>query len=100
MHYSELPQAAWTRLRDLLGVDGSDRTLQALQSAARWDAKNPHFEFVNDSARKQREATAVMRDLAQRWATPAYLALEAIRAGATAALDPAGAPRHTAPTTP
>ena len=99
VHYLQLPQAAWTCLRDVLGVDGSDATLQALQSAARWDAKNPHFEFVDDSARKQREAAAQIRELAQRWAMPAYLELEALRMSAeTSAPDPARAPHSVAPT--
>ena len=98
VHYSELPGAGWGRLRDVLGIDASDRTLQALQSAARWDAKNPHFQFVNDSARKQREATPEMRELAQRWAAPAYLALEALRAGTTSPDSPR-TQLFTAPTT-
>jgi gluconate kinase len=101
IHYSELPQAAWTRLRDVLGIDRSDRTLEALQSAARWDAKNPHFEFVNDSTRKQREASASMRELAGRWATPAYLELEALRGAAGAAVaGPGQAARYAAPAAP
>ena len=80
LHYNELPQALWTSCRNVLGIGGDARSLEALQAAARRDAENPHFEFATDSQRKQREASPALRQLVERWAGPAYRALEAVRA--------------------
>ena len=79
LHYNELPLALWTSHRDVLGIGDDAQSLQALQSAARWNAKNPHFEFVRDSERKQREASPELRAVVDRWASPAYHAMEAVR---------------------
>lgn len=102
VHYLELPQVVWTTFRDLLGIDGSQAATSVLESASRRNAKNPHFEFAADSARKQREATPQTRELALRWAMPAYVELEKARAARPAALQsaPTETARHAAPATP
>jgi hypothetical protein len=81
LHYNQLPQAVWTLLRERLRVGNDSRTLEVLQQAARRSAKNPQFEFEADSERKQREASPELRGLVDRWAAPAYHALERVRSG-------------------
>jgi hypothetical protein len=80
LHYEELPGAAWTWLRAILGVGDDPRALQAMQGAARPHAKHPHFEFVPDSQRKQAEASLELRRVVEEWAAPGYRALERTRA--------------------
>jgi hypothetical protein len=80
LHYNELPQAVWTSHREVLGIGADSQSLQAMQAAARWDAKNPQMEFVADSQRKQGAARPELRRLVERWAAPSYLAIEADRA--------------------
>ena len=82
LHYRHLPQAMWTEFGDVFGIRNDATSLEKLQKAARWNAKHPQFEFVEDSERKQREATPVLRNFVERWATPAYRALEGARADA------------------
>jgi hypothetical protein len=81
IHYSQLPQAVWTSLRERLGVGNDARALDALQTAARRNAKNPHLEFAADSELKRREASPELRAFIERWAAPAYHALEHLRSG-------------------
>jgi hypothetical protein len=66
----------WTEFGDVFGIRSDATSLEKLQKAARWNAKHPQFAFVEDSQRKQREATPVLRNFVERWATPAYRALE------------------------
>jgi hypothetical protein len=79
LHYDELPQALWTSFRDVLGIRDDPSSRNALQRAARWNAKNPQVEFEADVERKQREAGPGLRLLVDRWARPAYRAIEATR---------------------
>jgi hypothetical protein len=79
LHYNELPSAMWTSVRELLAIGDDDRSRQQLQGAAKWNAKNPQAEFARDSERKQREASAELRALVDRWAAPAYRMLEGVR---------------------
>ena len=79
VHYNELPVAMWTRLREVLGVGGDEAAQEALQSAARWNAKSPQLAFDADSQRKQSEASEELRAANERWAAPAYRALERLR---------------------
>jgi hypothetical protein len=81
LHYNELPLAMWTSVRELLAIGDDERSRQALQAAAKWNAKSPPMEFVKDSERKQREAKADLRALIDRWAAPAYRLLERERCG-------------------
>jgi hypothetical protein len=89
VHYRELPGAVWTELSEMLGVDGGGPAREALQRAARWNAKSPQLEFTADSERKQREASDALRAANERWAAPAYRALERLRIEARAASEPA-----------
>jgi gluconate kinase len=82
LHYPQLPQALWTGLGEVFGIRDDAASLEKLQNAARRDAKHPQFEYVKDSEPRQREATPALRDFVERWATPAYRALEDARAGA------------------
>jgi gluconate kinase len=81
LHYDELPQALWTHLREVLGIGDDAATHETLQQAARWDAKTPQLAFAADSERKHREASAQLRAHIERWAGPAYRAMELARAG-------------------
>jgi hypothetical protein len=80
VNYRELPEAFWTKMLPHFGVAYDEAERDAMRRAARYDAKSPHFEFASDSAAKQREATASIRDLAERHAGAAYRRLEALSA--------------------
>ena len=80
LHYNQLPSIAWEGLRETLGVTNDEAAaISTMQTAAKWDAKNPYFEFVNDVEDKQREATPLLRKLIDQWVRPHYDALEKIR---------------------
>jgi hypothetical protein len=81
VHYSELPEAVPTSLADVLGVKTDPATCERLRACATFDAKNPQFTFADDRARKQRAASDDVREAIERWAMPAYRALEAHRLG-------------------
>jgi len=75
----------------LYGADAAAR--ETLQRAARWNAKSPQLEFAADTQRKQREASEQLRAANERWAAPAYRALERLRHAQRAA---SGAGDHAA----
>lgn len=79
VHYNQLPVAMWSELGSLFGVNDDPATRAMMQHAAKWDAKNPCFEFLRDSESKQREATPRLRDYIDEWATPHYVELERLR---------------------
>jgi hypothetical protein len=81
VHYNQLPSAMWETLGETFGVqDGGNAAATAtMQAAAKWDAKNPYFEFVKDAEEKQREATPLLRQLVDQWVRPHYDALEKMR---------------------
>jgi hypothetical protein len=80
LHYNQLPSIAWGGLRQTLGVTHDEAAaITIMQTAAKWDAKNPYFEFVNDVDDKQREATPLLRNLIDQWVRPHYDALEKMR---------------------
>jgi hypothetical protein len=85
VNYDELPAALVGRLPPLLGLDAA-ATAPAL-AGAQQHAKRPGEVFEPDRLRKQRAADEDTRRQIERWARPAYLALEARRAeqGATTA---------------
>jgi hypothetical protein len=80
VHYRQLPVAMWSELASLFGVGDLPASREMMQHAAKWDAKNPYFEFASDSESKQREATPILREFIDQWASPHYLALERLRA--------------------
>jgi hypothetical protein len=61
--YPSLPEAVWTRLREVLGLLGTDGELSQMLQTAAVDAKSPTLSFEPDSARKQRETSALLREL-------------------------------------
>lgn len=81
VHYSELPEAVSSSLADFLGVESDSATRERLRDCAMFDAKNPQFAFADDRERKQRAASGDLREAIERWAMPAYCALEAHRLG-------------------
>jgi hypothetical protein len=98
VHYRELPDALWTSLAGDFGVATDVVTIEALHDAARLDAKNPHFEFVSDTEQKHRASSEELRRAVDRWAAPAYAALEAL--GRVTVAQPDAALVVTAPVAP
>ena len=80
LHCRELPGAVLERLAAHFGCRFGDREADTMRAAARQDAKNPHFRFAPDRARKQIEAPAHVRELADRVLADVYRRLEAYRA--------------------
>lgn len=81
VNYRELSDAFWTRILPHFGVACSERERDAMSRAARYDAKAPNFEFANDTAAKQREATELIRTLADRHLGGVYRQLEDLAGG-------------------
>ena len=80
VHYNQLPVAMWSGLGKMFGVNDDPASCATMQNAAKWDAKNPYFEFVSDAEGKQKEATPQLREHIDKWATPHYVELERLRA--------------------
>jgi hypothetical protein len=81
VNYRELPGAFWTRILPHFGIECSASERDIMSLAARFDAKAPSFEFASDSEAKQREATELIRALAERHLGDIYRQLEDLRAG-------------------
>jgi Sulfotransferase family len=84
VHYNQLPVAMWTTLSETFGVAGNAQnidasSLAAMQNAAKWDAKNPYFEFTSDAQKKQQEASPRLREAVTQWVLPHYAELERLR---------------------
>lgn len=79
VNYSELPGVMAPELLEFFGMSFGPESLARIQAAAARNAKAPAFAFEPDSARKQCEADARLRDLAARWMQPAHDRLESIR---------------------
>lgn len=80
VHYRQLPEVVWSSLLDFFGVAHADADLERMGHAAQFHAKNPAAHFVDDTAAKRREATDLMRQMAERWVSEWYERLEAARA--------------------
>ncbi|GLS03612.1 hypothetical protein GCM10007860_07570 [Chitiniphilus shinanonensis] len=78
VNYVELPQALTGRLADVFGVPEDAR--DALLARASHHAKRPQAPFEHDTAGKRTEAPDELVEAVERWAMPAYRALEALRA--------------------
>jgi hypothetical protein len=50
-----------------------------MRAATQFDAKNPPLPFEDDTESKDRAATDLIRQMADRWIGPVYAELEAIR---------------------
>lgn len=79
LHYEELPDAAWTRFRGVLGIASDGTAREALRRAALRDAKSPQLDFAADSERKRGAVSDALRAANERWAAEAYRALERLR---------------------
>jgi hypothetical protein len=77
VHYTELPEAAWTWLPEYFGLKLSEAERDAMQAAGTFDAKVPDKPFKPDAAAKQRAATPLVREMAACYVAPWYAQLEA-----------------------
>jgi hypothetical protein len=62
LNYAALPDAVWGDLLPLLGLERDEVTVAALRATAALDAKSPSMHFAPDVERKQRSATASLRE--------------------------------------
>jgi hypothetical protein len=76
INYRALPQAVHTAILSHFGMTCSEDGRDFMAAAARRDAKATHREFADDSAAKQKEATAPLRALAERHLGDIYRRLE------------------------
>ena len=90
INYRDLPQAAFTRILPHFGMACDESERAVMSEAARFDAKNPQFEFTNDSADKRRQASVRTGALAERHLGEIYRRLEAASGSASAAQSRAG----------
>ena len=79
VNYNQLPQFVTTTLLKHFRVNYSDEDIAIMNSAARFDAKSPTIEFVNDAAQKQNDADDELRLLSDKMLMPLYEQLEAVR---------------------
>ena len=84
VEYRQLSDAFWPVVLDFLRADYSPDDLERVRRQARLDAKNPSVRFADDVAEKNREATGLVREMAERWVMPHYRALESLRSSRVA----------------
>lgn len=88
VNYSELPGTVATRILPHFGILPTAADCEAMRIIAGRDSKAPSFSFESDVERKQRDASARTRELADRFLAATYRRLEELRmsqmAGATA----------------
>ena len=85
VHFRELPGMVTRWLPKFFGMDCSEAELAQMRHAAQFNAKTPSLNYEDDSAAKQREATAALKELARRWIAGPYEKLEQLRAAQTRA---------------
>ena len=88
VNYRQLPEALFTAILPHFGVAYSDADRAAMAAAARFDAKNPGFEFEPDSKAKQQSATAAVRAASERRLGDIYGRLEKLRGPISGATIP------------
>lgn len=81
INYRQLPEAAWTFLPEVFGLQYAPADLQRMRAAAQRNAKNPSAPFAADTFDKRAAATAHLRHLAATRVQPIYERLEALREG-------------------
>jgi hypothetical protein len=81
IEYRQLPAAVTTSIMPHFGLIADVHDRAALADVASHNAKMPGFAFAGDSAVKQQEATASVRDVAEQWLGELYRLLEAKRRG-------------------
>jgi gluconate kinase len=79
LNYSELPGAVETKLLDAFGIAAPAEDVARMRAATQFDAKNAYVPFEDDTVSKERAATELIRQIADRWIGPVYAELEAIR---------------------
>jgi hypothetical protein len=79
VNYTQLPQFVTSRLLQHFRVSYSDKDIQEMNAASRFDAKSPCFEFTSDVEKKQNEASETIRELSDKLLMPLYEQLEAVR---------------------
>jgi hypothetical protein len=79
LHFEELPGAVIEWLLPYFGVAYSTEEIEAMQHAARFDAKRPGLHFELDSTAKQSAASVETRRLADLFIRTAYDRLEQLR---------------------
>lgn len=79
MNYTQLPNAVWSLLPQVFGVDCSVDEVERMRNAARFHAKNPSLNFEPDSAQKREQAGEGLVQLAVKWLQAPYERLEMLR---------------------
>jgi hypothetical protein len=79
--YRQLSDAYWPVVLDFLRTGYSPDDLARVRRQAQFDAKNPSVRFADDVLEKNREATEIVREMAEKWVGPHYRALESLRTG-------------------
>ena len=79
INYQQLPEAALTSILDFFQFSHTEADLDHMRRVAQFDAKNPAAHFGNDTATKTREASDLLRQMADKWVVPFYERLEAMR---------------------
>jgi hypothetical protein len=79
VHYQQLPDAVWSSFADHFGICYTQEEVEHMRAVAQFDAKNKGLAFEQDSAAKQQVATGEIRGLAERFVSPWYDRLEALR---------------------
>jgi hypothetical protein len=80
VNYQELPEAVWSTIASFCGMECSSDEIERMRRATQFNAKNPAMFFTNDTADKEAQATAGLRETAAAWLGPVYARLEALRA--------------------
>ena len=79
VNYRQLPEVVSSSLLDFFRVSHSAADRELMRDASLFDAKNPSAHFVQDSEAKSREATDLVRQMADEWVNVFYEQLEAAR---------------------
>lgn len=79
VNYTQLPEAVALILSRHFRVNCSGEDIAGMNAAARFDAKSPKSEFVNDAEKKQREASETIHQLSDKWLMPLYKKMEIVR---------------------
>lgn len=79
INYRQLPEAVWSSILGFFGLRCSEGEMETVKGTAKVHSKNSSLQFEGDSASKQRNATARVRESASRWLYPIYQQLETKR---------------------
>lgn len=78
VQYRQLPEILFSSLLGFFNVAYTADELEQMRQATLRDAKNPWFEFQDDTQAKQSQVTEAMRALATEHIEPAYQRLEVL----------------------